>query len=313
MDIQTERDPYLRRVLQALRLNRQPGWHFPGYYLGLTYDGFGPDCAELSLPVDAMCTNLAGDMLPAALAVLADVTMAGAVRRRVGVNCRLATASMALRFSGVRPQGKLCARGTCRFEHASAKLPLAFASIEAHSGGVPVFTGEATFVVFENKAGTAPHPLPGPRDFDTIEPLDSRELDGAESVIFGRAIDAVRPQGSEPFSFLERLWGLTPRSNNGEAICEFPCGPHVGNRVGHAQGGILFGLAAQTSLQVLGTDWTLIDISASFLTPGDGGALTAKARPTRVGRAMATVNCDIIDAAGALTMQSHATLAAREP
>ena len=52
-----------------------------------------------------------------------------------------------------------------------------------------------------------------------------------------------------------------------------PNGPHVGNRVGNVQGGILMGLAAVTAAAALPENFMLSTLAAAFISPGEGPAL----------------------------------------
>ncbi len=52
-------------------------------------------------------------------------------------------------------------------------------------------------------------------------------------------------------------------------------GAHVGNRVGHVQGGLLVGLGATTARAALPAEWTLASVTCAFVSPGEGEELTA--------------------------------------
>ena len=71
-------------------------------------------------------------------------------------------------------------------------------------------------------------------------------------------------------------------------------GAHVGNRVGHAQGGVLMGLAASTAATALGREWSLASIGASFTSPGEGDVLEATASVIHRGRWTAVVRTQVI-------------------
>ena len=51
--------------------------------------------------------------------------------------------------------------------------------------------------------------------------------------------------------FIRHFWGFLPQAARNAASCVMPVGPHVGNRVGYVQGGVLLGLAAVTATAAL--------------------------------------------------------------
>ena len=66
-------------------------------------------------------------------------------------------------------------------------------------------------------------------------------------------------------------------------------GPHVGNRVGHAQGGIQLGLAAVTAAAALPANWALTGISGWYISPGEGSSLCARSEIVHHGRLTAVI------------------------
>jgi acyl-coenzyme A thioesterase PaaI-like protein len=103
-----------------------------------------------------------------------------------------------------------------------------------------------------------------------------------------------RMKGSaDEASFLRSFWGYRPRKSATGASAEMPNGPHVGNRVGHVQGGISLGLAADTACVALGDEWVLSGMSGWYLSPGEGKALRAKAVIVHQGRMTALVRTQV--------------------
>ena len=51
-------------------------------------------------------------------------------------------------------------------------------------------------------------------------------------------------------------------------------GPHIGNRVGHVQGGLTLTFAQATARAALPQDWLLNGITAGYVSPGEGKRLT---------------------------------------
>jgi acyl-coenzyme A thioesterase PaaI-like protein len=133
-------------------------------------------------------------------------------------------------------------------------------------------------------------PLQPTRIADVALP-DEAALDETEREILQRA-DAALVAGDA--SFISRFFGITPRKTATGASCELQNGLHVGNRVGHAQGGILMGLAARTASVAVGPGWGLASIAAAFVSPGEGDSLEAAASVVHRGRWTAAARTEVI-------------------
>ena len=133
------------------------------------------------------------------------------------------------------------------------------------------------------------HPVPHRKRGDPEPPaLAERDLTPDELAILRRADEAL-----ERRPFLRHFWGFLPRAEESGASCVMPNGPHVGNRVGFVQGGILFGLAAATATAALPENWLLSTISAAFVSPGDGPALKAQASVVHRGQRVAVIRTEL--------------------
>jgi uncharacterized protein (TIGR00369 family) len=302
----------LRRVLQAMRAHRTPGWHLPAHWLELTYDRVEADGATVGMPIGAHCLDRHGSVHRAAVMVLADVAMAGTLRARFGATARLATVNARLGFAvagagGARAQA-LQAVASCRMDISGGDVPLCVCSVEILSGDERLGSGEATFAVLDNRRGTATHPLPRTSTLRGVAPLGADELTAEESAVFALARGAAMspPSGA---SFLEAFWGLLPTPGNGGAECVFERGPHVANRVGDVQGGILLALATQTGVAALSSEWRLVDVSAKYLAAASTGrALLARAEVVQTGRQIAFVECGLTDESDRLLLRADITL-----
>jgi acyl-coenzyme A thioesterase PaaI-like protein len=112
--------------------------------------------------------------------------------------------------------------------------------------------------------------------------LHPDHLNAEEERVFLRAADALRGPGP----FLAGFWGYGARRTKEGASCSAPHGLHIGNRIGHAQGGVTLGLAAHTANAALGPEWPLTSASAWYIGPGAG--LKLRARSTVVHRGLLT-------------------------
>ena len=70
-------------------------------------------------------------------------------------------------------------------------------------------------------------------------------------------------------------------------------GPHVGNRVGHVQGGVTMGLGIATAEAALPPTWMLSAVTAWYISPGEGRTLKARSKVVHRGRLTAVVRTEI--------------------
>jgi len=130
------------------------------------------------------------------------------------------------------------------------------------------------------------HPVPlRNRKSPAPRRLEDGSLAFEERKILGRADAALAAGGA----FIENFWGSAPRDGKGT----LENGLHVGNRVGHAQGGILLALAAATAGTALPEKWRMSGISAWYTSPGEGRTLRASANVVHHGRLTAVVRTQI--------------------
>ncbi len=84
--------------------------------------------------------------------------------------------------------------------------------------------------------------------------------------------------------FIGNFWGGGKNLRNGL---------HAGNRVGHAQGGILVAMAAKNAAAQLPGNWLLSGISALYVSPGQGRTLRAASSVVHRGGLTAVVRTRI--------------------
>ena len=276
-----------RRTLTALALNRTPGFHFAGNFLGVTIRERTPQHARVNLTPGPFCEARDGQVDLSVTALLADVALASVVRANLSPTQRLATVTLHLQFTGERIAGRL--EGTGDFEGfltgAAGHQGLSRATL--HANGQPVLLARGTFMVLEPPPGVAMHPIVD-ADHTAIEPLAESALTAPERELLTR-VDAALANTARDTSFIERLWGFHPQPIPRGAVCAVANGSHLGNRVGHMQGGLQLGLAASTANAALPTGWMLSGISAYFISPGEGRILRAASRLVHRGRHTAVV------------------------
>jgi acyl-coenzyme A thioesterase PaaI-like protein len=292
------------RVLRAIALQRTPGFNFPGHFLELAFDHVGADGARLSLDTGPWNVDRDGQMNVGALALLADIALASSFRGAVGPRARVATVTMNVQLTGAPRVGRLEASTSFDGFIAAAAERQGLARGEIRSAGELVATAQGTFMAIGKPDATPAHPLPRRGDHADATLAESA-LDEREREVLRHARKAAKAGGS----FIERFWGYLPKRTKAGANCKAWNGPHVGNRVGHAQGGFTFGLAATTAMAALPASWKLVSASAWYIGPGIGQWLTARATIVHRGTLTAVVRTRIEDEArrGVLeTVTSHA-------
>jgi acyl-coenzyme A thioesterase PaaI-like protein len=295
------------RVLRGIAHNRTPGFHFAGNFLGLELIEVGA-ATRVVMEAGAHNTLEDGRVHLATVFMAADIALAASIRSHLAPNTRLATVSMQLQLNGLPIQGHIEARGEFRgFVNADVgRQGLARVVFDAH--GREVGFGHGAFMPLEAPPGMKMFPLQPTRRAH-VELPDEATLDDSERDIVARADRALAGPGG---SFIGRFLGITPAKTENGASCRMENGSHVGNRVGHAQGGILMGLAAATADAALGEKWQLASIAVSYVSPGEGGALEASAAIVHRGRWTAVVRTEVIAAGGRRVLEVTTNHSRRE-
>jgi len=292
----------LDHVLRGLALNRHPGWNFPGNFLQLSFDEIEPGRSTLSLATGPHTSTSEDSLELAAIAVLADTGMAAALRKQMGRAARMATVQMSLSFTDAPVTGLVEAISTAEGLISGTAAPQLYTRTSIQSGGQVCCTGSASFLFLGEKPDLAAMRMArrGAPGFDA-PPLAAAELDHSEAAVLERARQTL---AAGPEDFLARFWGMVPQAGVHAASCELQNGLHVGNRVGHTQGGIVLALAAHTCRAAAGEEWALASISGWYLAPGRGPALRATAAVIHRGSSTAACTCEIRDEEGRLIMHA---------
>lgn len=285
------------QVLRAIALNREPGYHFAGNFLDLSYDHVGTDHTALSLDVAPHCVADDGQLSLAGHAILADLAMAGAVRAGLEPRTRLATVTMNLQFTGVPGVGRLHAQGGMHgfVEGAAGRQGVSTVAVRNDAG--LVCTGSGTFMILKPPKGVELHPVPHRRRGENPTPeIPGGRLRPDEKKVLAAADLALADVSAHGGSFAQRFWGVQAQHVPGGAHSTVKNGPHIGNRVGHVQGGILLALAAENAVAALTAHWQLTAISAWYISPGEGRALKIRSKVVHHGRLVAVVRTEVTGA-----------------
>jgi acyl-coenzyme A thioesterase PaaI-like protein len=276
------------RALRAIALNRQPGLHFFGYFLGLAGDRPASGKSTLRLAAPPAIGSSASSAV--ALATLIDLTLGASIRSWYQPGARLATVTLSIHHPFGLVEGPVEARATSSLtadDHGVAQAQV----LEA--GGKVVAEAEGWFAVLPAPPGRDLGLLPWEEDVPRDPaPLTLEELTEVEAGVLNAALAAAeraeRLRTRVAQELLAFRWEARPE---GEAHGVLSLGPELGNRVGVMQGGAVYGAAALAAEKALeGSGFVLADGHYQFLRPADGPELTARAQVTRRGRAVAFVD-----------------------
>jgi acyl-coenzyme A thioesterase PaaI-like protein len=266
-----------RRVLRGIALNRQPGFHFPGNFLDVSFDRIGRAGTRLSMDPGPWSRDADGQTDLAALTILADLACGSAVRAQLTREARVATVSLALQFTGAPRTGRLQARGEFQEFLRGGAGRLGLTRVSVHGSAGLICYGTASFMALRPPKGVTLHPVPlRNRRSSSPSVLKEKDLSSEERKILARADAALRARGN----FVANFWG-------GEGVLRN--GLHAGNRVGHAQGGLLIALAARGAAAKLRGDWSLAGVTALYISPGEGRTLRAASTVVHQGGLTAVV------------------------
>lgn len=289
-------DRMRRRVLRAIALNRTPGYHFPGNFIDLSFDRVASADTRVSYENDAEADI-------GSLSVLADFALGTSIRADLDPATRLATVSMTLELAAPPRAGTVSAAATCHgfVGEGDGRVGRARVVLE-HAGGEFGY-GSGAFMVLPPPAGVTLHPVPHRKRGDPEPPrLAERDLAPDELAILRHAEKVLDRK-----PFMRHFWGFQPQATPGGASCVMPNGPHVGNRVGYVQGGILLGLAGATAAAALPESWRLSAIMAAFISPGQGPALEARASLVHQGQRVAAVRTEVRRSDGRRVLEAMST------
>lgn len=289
-----------RRVLRAIALNRTPGYHFPGNFIDLSFDRVQSDDTRLSYD------SHEGDI--GSLAVAADFALGMAIRANLDPATRLGTISLALELAAYPRAGIVRAASRCHGFVGEGDGSVGRGRVVLEDSAGEIGYGSGAFMVLKPPPGVTLHPVPQRKRGDP-EPalLSEADLEPDELRILRHAEEALERAAKTGQPFLRHFWGFLPEAASGGARCVMPNGPHVGNRVGYVQGGILFGLAAATASAALPQTWKPISIAAAFISPGQGPAIVARASVVHRGQRMAVIRTELTGNDGRRVLEAMST------
>lgn len=282
------------RVLRAIALNRTPGYHFAGNFIDLSFDRVTSADTRLSYETGPHCTDAHGGTDIGSLAMAADFALGTVVRAALDPATRTATVSMTLELGGALPSGVIRAASRCHGYVGEGEGRIGRARVTLDGPDGEIGYGSGAFMVLKPPPHLTLHAVPHRKRGDPEPPtLAEQDLAADERAILRHADEALERSAKARQPFIDHFWGFLPQTARGAAACVMPNGPHVGNRVGNVQGGILVGLAAVTASAALPATWTPSTIAAAFISPGEGPALRAQANVVHHGRRLSVVRTEV--------------------
>jgi len=276
-------DPILDRALLAVGRTRTLGLHFYGNFIGM--GGRPAPLGSTRLSVDGEPPGIGAPGVSAvALATLADLAIGSAIRSHVGVGARMATATLSIQHPIAPVMGPVLGLGEA--------VPVDGAQKGGRCSllgpdGVAVGYAQGWFAPLPPPSGWVPNPLPWEQEALPPVPVPMPDdLDAREAAAVAAARAAGARAGERGTSISEELlhfrWHPTEA---GHARGVLTNGPELANRVGHIQGGALYGAAALVAAQALGVPLSLlVDGHYQFLRIADGALLHGEATVLRRGR-----------------------------
>lgn len=295
------------RILRALALNRTPGYHFAGNFLDFSFDLVTEAEVRMTMDVGPHVAELNGNVNYSALAVFADIAMAANVRAGHQPSTRLATVQMNLQFTGAPMKGRLAIVSLMQgyVEGITSKQAALKATITAN--GKPVCFAYGTFMVLDPPKGVALYNMALRKESDPpVAPLAEAELKRDERKVLALADHALAATRNGS-AFIQDFWAVNTHALNKGAAGVFKNGPHVGNRVGHLQGGITMGLCIATAQAALPPTWTLSAVTSWYISPGEGRTLKARSRIVHHGRLTSVVRTEVLGKNKRRVMESITT------
>jgi len=301
-----------QRALRALANNRNPGYHFAGYFLDLQCRRFDTGGAAFELEPGPHCVDPDGAMNLGPLLLLADLTLAASTRLYVASSARTATLCLRVEFTGAPARGLL--RAEAKSDGFSPHTALAQAACEGTicAAGAEVVRMSGIWVAPPAPEGRALDPLPWERGHAAPAPaLAPAQLDPLEKNVMRRIGQALRE--APHVGFPRTLWEPVVRHTPRGAASRLVVGMHVGNRVGHVQGGLLLNAALATAIGAVPHHPLLTAACAWFISPGQDKALTSCSTVLQKGRNVAVVRTEVFAAGGKRVLEavSNHAIAAR--
>lgn len=278
------------RILAAIGATRGGALNFPAYFVGLQWEVADAEgcCVAWTHP-QAQNLDSDGRLASMPLALLVDMTGAAAVRQRIGKEVALPTVSLQLDLVD-HPLPARTSIG-CQARYAMEAGGIAVAQFTLLSGeGDIIGTGHCRYLVHRSISRSV-H-VNYPWEDSPCNPVGLEDLNESEQQVHGmltaRFYGVERPKdvaGLHHQLFAISTRATTAASDRGLEVrgtATQLVGPHLANRRGFVQGGVVAGLGIDACVAATSPDSAIEDVrlrsfACTYLRPGriDAGSLEA--------------------------------------
>jgi acyl-coenzyme A thioesterase PaaI-like protein len=263
--------------------------HYYGHLLGVA--GHRPDGGRPRPHLYPAPAVTPGIVPPVALAAIADLAIGSAVRTALGAGRRLGTVSLTLHHIGSSARAPVDAEPTLLWADPDTGDGVARCDLRDARGEL-VGAAQGWFLALPVPDGRQLPLLPWEREPEPaprIDALAEGDLDERERAAVAatlRAHERARERGT---SIAEELtspaWAET--TDEDTALGTLDVGPEVTNRVGHVQGGALYGIALAAAARAVGPGMEVAEGHYQFVRPADGERIVVDGAVLRRGRSAA--------------------------
>jgi acyl-coenzyme A thioesterase PaaI-like protein len=274
----------LDRALGAVARTRATGLHFFGHFLDVSPAPGDKDRLRLVLQPEPVPHP--GPVSPVAVATLADLVMGWSIRERLGPGRRLGTTSLSVHHLHKVAPGPITADAAAVRVDDDPEGGLARCEIRDVNGTL-VAAVDGWFLAVPPPAGRPLPPVPwetSPAAQPPMTTLASDDLDAQERTAVDEACAAAARAEAHGTSVVEELLALEWVESEGQLSATMRIGPQHSNRVGHVQGGVLYGAAALSAARLVGSNARITAGALQFLRPAEGATLDCRASVLRRGR-----------------------------
>lgn len=300
-----------KQTLRAISSNRAPGLHFAGYFFNITAQRFETEGVEFTIDPGPHCADANGIVSRAALLYLADIALAGAIRTFVDPNSRTATLMLRVEFTSEPARGRLTASGRGSGFSPVTALPECIATGRITCEDREVMRMSGTWVAPPPPQGVVVRGAlwEGGENGNQWPLLKKSELEAVEKVTIRSVEKALRE--AQNGDLLGPLCNPRIKHTAQRATGRLTVGQHIGNRVGHVQGGFLLHAALATAEATVPDHPLLTGASAWYISPGKGKVITARSTVLQSGRNIAVVRTELFSDERKLVLEVVSNHAAR--
>lgn len=296
-------------MLRALADARTERMHFAHFFVGPRLLSAGGGQAVVELAPDPALLDATGEFDAGTLLLAVDFALTVALQAEPGIRRRISTASLNLQYSGLPIQGVLRIEAMAGSAMAGTTLSMDGVQASVTAAGRELLKAGGVYVRFPEPDNRPV--LESLVDAPPSMPLSAQELDDQERWVHRRIRTLAR---SGEGGLAARLWDYRQKpgpDGRGRAAGAWQLGPHVRNRYGATNGGLLCAFAAASAAAALEGRNRIIEFNASLVSPGKGDRLRASSLAVHAGRNIATVRTTVRGAAATRPVLEALSLHAR--